>query len=64
MSEFFAMGGYGFYIWTSYAVAAVVMVALVVASLRTLRRNEAQLRALQDAVPGGRRRRREARDEA
>lgn len=25
-SEFFAMGGYGLYVWGSYAVAAVVMV--------------------------------------
>jgi heme exporter protein D len=23
MSEFFAMGGYGFYVWGSYAVAAL-----------------------------------------
>jgi heme exporter protein D len=25
-SEFFAMGQYGFYVWTSYALAAVVLV--------------------------------------
>ncbi len=25
--EFFAMGGYGFYVWGSYAVAAAVMLA-------------------------------------
>jgi len=24
-SEFFAMGGYGFYVWGSYAVAAALM---------------------------------------
>lgn len=25
--EFFAMGGYGFYVWGSYAVTALVMLA-------------------------------------
>ena len=26
-SDFFAMGGYGFYVWGSYVVALVLMVA-------------------------------------
>ena len=26
MSEFFAMGGYAFYVWTSYAIFAVIVV--------------------------------------
>lgn len=26
-AEFFAMGGYGFYVWGSYAVALLLMVA-------------------------------------
>jgi heme exporter protein D len=26
-SEFFAMGGYGFYVWASYGAAAVLMLA-------------------------------------
>ena len=26
-SEFFAMGGYGFYVWGSYSVALLLMVA-------------------------------------
>jgi len=30
MAEFFAMGGYGFYIWWSYAVAAVAVIAEIV----------------------------------
>ena len=30
MSEFFAMGGYGFYVWSAYGVTALaVMVELV-----------------------------------
>jgi len=27
MSEFFAMGGYGFYVWGAYGVTALVVVA-------------------------------------
>jgi heme exporter protein D len=30
MAEFFAMGGYGFYVWWSYAVAALVVIAEIV----------------------------------
>ena len=29
--QFFAMGGYAFYVWTSYGVALIVLVALVAA---------------------------------
>jgi heme exporter protein D len=25
-SEFFSMGGYGFYVWTSYAFAALILI--------------------------------------
>lgn len=31
MSEFFAMGGYAFYVWGAYGVTALVLVAEVVA---------------------------------
>jgi heme exporter protein D len=31
MNEFFAMGGYGFYVWSAYGVTAVVIVAEIVA---------------------------------
>ncbi len=30
LQEFLAMGGYGFYVWTSYGIALVVLVANVV----------------------------------
>jgi heme exporter protein D len=36
-SEFFLMGGYAFYVWGSYAVAAALVVAEIVA-LRSRRR--------------------------
>jgi heme exporter protein D len=29
LQEFLAMGGYGFYVWTSYGIALVVLVANV-----------------------------------
>ena len=29
LSEFFHMGGYAFYVWTSYALALIVLVANV-----------------------------------
>jgi len=37
MSEFFAMGGYAWYVWMSYGAAAVAVI-VEVAALRTRRR--------------------------
>ena len=37
MSEFLAMGGYGFYVWGAYGVAALAIVAEIVV-LRARRR--------------------------
>lgn len=36
-SEFFAMGGYAAYVWSSYALTAVVLVANIVLPLRQRR---------------------------
>ncbi len=33
MSEFFAMGGYAMYVWPSFALTAIVMLANVYATL-------------------------------
>jgi heme exporter protein D len=30
LQEFLAMGGYGFYVWTSYAIATIILVANVI----------------------------------
>ena len=49
MNGFFDMGGYATYVWSAYAVAAIVLVGLVVASLRGLRAREAQLKALEES---------------
>jgi heme exporter protein D len=46
MSEFFAMGGYGFYIWMSFGVTALFMVAeiiIVVRSKKTVLKRLARL---------------------
>lgn len=48
-SEFFAMGGYGFYVWGSYAVTLVVMVAEpLLARARHAQARRAAARAVND----------------
>jgi heme exporter protein D len=37
ISEFFAMGGYGFYVWGSYGVTALFMVVEVILVIRNKR---------------------------
>ena len=58
------MGGYGAFIWPSFAVAALVMVALLVVSLLDLRARQTDLKALQETQRGGATGTGEARDEA
>ena len=38
MSEFFHMGGYAFYVWSSYAITLVVLVLNVVVPMRNRRK--------------------------
>jgi heme exporter protein D len=57
MSEFFAMGGYGGYVWTAYGVAALVLIGLVWHSLRALRASERDLAAAEQESPRRRARR-------
>lgn len=54
IGEFLAMGGYGAFVWAAYATAAVVLVAILVASLARATREERALARL--AAAGGRRR--------
>ena len=54
VSAFLDMGGYAAFVWPSFAITAVVLVGMLVASLRWLRSNEAALDALQ-AERGARR---------
>jgi len=56
MAEFFHMGGYAVYVWSSYGLALLVLIALLVTSLGSLRRKERLLRTLEDSLPRRRRR--------
>jgi heme exporter protein D len=38
MSEFFAMGGYAVYVWPSYFLAAIVLIANILAPLQQHKR--------------------------
>lgn len=58
MADFFHMGGYAIYVWSSYVLALVILVGLLAVSLLGLRRKERMLRSLEQALP--RRRRRDA----
>ena len=40
LSEFLAMGGYGFYVWTSYIVAAIAVAVEIVAVRARLHPND------------------------
>jgi heme exporter protein D len=43
MKEFFAMGGYAFFVWTSYALALIVLVVNIILPLRRRRQLIAQI---------------------
>lgn len=51
MSEFFAMGGYAGFIWSSYAIVAIVLIGLLIISLRELRTRRAEVETLEAASP-------------
>ena len=57
MGEFFAMGGYAVYVWSSYGLAVLVLAGLFAASIMGLRAQERTLAALEAAQVGRRRRR-------
>jgi len=38
LNEFFHMGGYAFYVWTSYGIALLILLVNVVAPLRLHRK--------------------------
>ncbi len=63
LATYFSMGGYGGFVWPAYALTAVVMVGLVVVTWRGLKAREAELKALQELMPGRRGRTHEAQDQ-
>ncbi len=52
IQEFFHMGGYGFYVWSSYGLTAIVLILNVIHSLsqqrKTLRELNNRLRRLRE----------------
>jgi len=41
LTEYFTMGGYAGYVWASYGVTAILLLGMLIASQRLLRRNQA-----------------------
>lgn len=64
LQTFVHMGGYGGFVWPAFGVTILVMAALLLWSLRSLKARESALAALQAAGTGTRRNKREADDEA
>ncbi|MFM2043577.1 MAG: hypothetical protein RLY86_2153 [Pseudomonadota bacterium] len=56
MVEFFAMGGYALYVWSSYGLAVLVLAGLFASTILGLRAQERTLAALETAQVGRRRR--------
>jgi heme exporter protein D len=51
-AKFIAMGGYGGYVWSAYLIAVVILAALLVVSLRSVRKQEGRLAALRQSRRG------------
>ena len=54
--DWFAMGGYGAYIWPSYGFTALVLVALLISAWRTMRVRESEVERLRGLGADPRRR--------
>jgi len=52
IQDFIDMGGYGAYVWPSYVVSAVVLVAVLALSIRALRANTAEMSRLEKSAGG------------
>lgn len=48
ITEALSMGGYGFYVWGSFATAAVIIMAMLVVTLRSLKTTQRKLKNLQE----------------
>lgn len=53
LRQFLAMGGYAAYVWPSYIIAVAVLGGLLVSSLQSARKLEAELAALRRDRRGG-----------
>ena len=54
MNEFFAMGGYGAFIWPAYGAAAILMVGVLILSWKSMRQREALVESLRAGRREGR----------
>lgn len=61
MQEFLNMGGYAAFVWPSYVISAVLLIALVYGSVRRLHRIQREIKPLDEDRKA--RRRRPARQE-
>ena len=55
LADYFAMGGYAWFVWPAYAAAAIVLGGLLAWSLAGYRRAQRELEALQRIAPDARR---------
>ncbi len=51
LRAFFEMGGYAVFVWSGYGLAAIAMIGLLAASLRTLRAREKEFAAVRRNRP-------------
>ncbi len=56
IGSFLQMGGHGVFIWSAFALTAVIMAGLAVSTLRELRERQKTLRELEATTPRRRRR--------
>ena len=52
MSEFFAMGGYAFFVWSAWGLSAAVLAGLAAIAVIERRKAEQRLRTLQEEEAG------------
>ena len=57
VSSFLEMGGYGAFVWPAFGLTAVILLALLIASLLRLRSNQRALARLESQMPPRRSRR-------
>lgn len=55
MTEIVDMGGYGVYIWSAWGIAVILLGALIVASVRTMKARERELADMEAVSPRRRR---------
>lgn len=51
LTDYLHMGGYAFYVWGTYGLAALILLGLLLASLRGLRVRERELAQLEQTRP-------------